>query len=143
MKKFLTVFMIFCCLLCVSAVRADSFEVIRWLDGFESHTCNDYLTSYSGHDIYPDIPGSAVATTKWYVSGLDDLYTTIDCTKAFSGTQSVRQAWNGFDYGYKGSTIVAYPYYYDRGDSAGPHIMIRPGCTTVMEMDVFFKLRCR
>jgi hypothetical protein len=137
MKKFLTVFMIFCCLLCVSAVRADSFEVIRWLDGFESHTCNDYLTSYSGHDIYPDIPGSAVATTKWYVSGLDDLYTTIDCTKAFSGTQSVRQAWNGFDYGYKGSTIVAYPYYYDRGDSAGPHIMIRPGCTTVMEMDVF------
>jgi hypothetical protein len=136
-KKCLIVFAVFGCLLFVSMVRADTFEVVRWQDGFESHTCGDYLQSYTGHEMYPDIPGIGAATTQWGVTGFDDSCTKIDCTKAFTGAKSIQQAWNGLDYDYKGSVIVAYPRYYDKPSSSGPHIMIRPGCTTVVETDVY------
>ncbi|MHB9071407.1 MAG: hypothetical protein ACYC54_13700 [Sedimentisphaerales bacterium] len=136
-KKFLIMFAIFCCVSCVSAIWAETYEVVRWQDGFESHTCGDYLMSYTGHELYPDIPGIVKPTNYWRVSGLDDLYTTIDCIKFSSGMKSVQQAWNGFDYANKGSVIVVFPEYYYRGTATGPHIMIRPGCTTVVETDVY------
>lgn len=135
-KTYLIIFVIFCSF--ISLVIAESYEAVRWQDGFESHICDDYLTSWTGHEIYPDIPGIVKPTNQWRVMGADDLYATIDCTKAFTGTKSVKQAWNGSDYSYKGSTLLAFPEYYYRGTSNGPNIIIRPGCTIVVETDVYF-----
>lgn len=137
MKKLANFFLIVGILACMAmAVQAESYEVVRWLDGFESHTCGDYLISYTGHPVYPDIPGSVKSTNLWNTVGLDDILTTIDCARAFEGSQSVEQAYGGS--GTNTSMIVAYPQYYYRVYSNGPHIMVRPGVTTVVEMEANF-----